>query len=82
MPYMHFAGLTAYAASCWLLNNVLQYHYFRMCRGTVFALFFVGQSGYCAFVDNCLFALQWSPVLVATPILLKKLRDSPFPPQE
>jgi hypothetical protein len=63
--------LTAYAVSCFLLNNVLQAHYYGACRSSVFALFTLGQSGYCHFIDSCLKVLQWSPVLVAAPMLLE-----------
>lgn len=64
---IHF--LVAYAVSCFLLNHVLQFHYFQYCRSNIFALFTLGQSGYCAFVEKCLQILQWSPVVVAAPML-------------
>lgn len=68
----YIAQLTGYAVSCFLLNNVLQLHYFQYCRSNIFTLFTLGQTGYCTFVDGCLKALQWSPIVVAAPLFLKR----------
>ena len=67
----HVAVLAAYSTSCWLLNNVLQHHYFYSCRASLLSIFLANSSWYCSFVDSALKALQWSPLIVAGPILLR-----------
>lgn len=73
---MRLAPLLVYATSCFLLNNVLQYHYFNACRASIFHVFTLGESGYCAFIDKSLQALQWSPLIVAAPLLLRARQDT------
>lgn len=69
-------ALTLYATSCWLLNNVLQHHYFHECRGSLLSIFLSDNGWYCHFVDAALKALQWSPIIVAGPILLRNFEHS------
>jgi hypothetical protein len=66
--------LLAYAVSCFLLNNVLQNHYFHVCRSSILSIFALDQGAYCQLVDRSLRALQWSPIIVAAPLLLERNR--------
>jgi hypothetical protein len=71
---MRIPALFAYSVSCFLLNNVLQSHYFHVCRSSVFSIFALDPSVYCQLVDRSLHALQWSPLAVAAPLLLEQHR--------
>lgn len=70
--------LSLYATSCWLLNNVLQYHYFHACRASLLSIFLSNSSWYCSLLDASLKALQWSPLIVAGPLLLKNFDHTFF----
>lgn len=63
-------GLLAYSVSCYLLNNVLQHHLFHSCRANLLSIFLASGSNYCKFVEAALLALQWSPLIVAGPLLI------------
>jgi len=67
---MRVAPLLGYSISCYLLNAVLQHHYFYACRSSLLSLFIADGSTYCQFIDHALKALQWSPLIVAGPLLL------------
>lgn len=67
---MHIGALVGYSVSCYLCHHLLQYHYLWSCKSSIFTLFLADGSTYCTFLENCLRALQWSPVLVAAPLFL------------
>ena len=71
-------SLLAYSVSCFLLNNVLQYHHFSACRSNLLSLFLSSGSNYCKFIEASLLALQWSPLIVAGPLLLNSTPGHPF----
>jgi len=72
--HMQIRTLLAYAVSCFLLNNVLQSHYFYVCRSSILSIFALDPGVYCQFVDKSLRALQWSPLIVAAPLLIERNR--------
>jgi hypothetical protein len=71
---MRIRTLLAYSVSCFLLNNVLQAHYFHVCRSSIFSIFALDPGAYCQLVDRSLRALQWSPIIVAAPLLIERNR--------
>lgn len=75
---MHVSALVGYSVSCYLLHHLLQHHYLWSCKSSIFTLFLADGSTYCTFLENCLRALQWSPILAAGPIFLNA-RDPPPP---
>lgn len=42
-------------------------------------VFALGESSYCRFVDACLKVLQWSPLAIAGPMLMKNEPAIPMP---
>lgn len=74
---MHLGFYLAYSICCFLLNHVLQHHYFSVCKTSLASLFALHPSAYCHFVDKTLKVLQFSPIFIATPLIQQHARRAP-----
>ena len=80
---MHIGFFLMYAVTCYLLNHVLQYHYYAACSTSLLGFLGFAPSPYCQFVDTSLKLVQWAPLAAIVPFVNLNIQNAhhPHPPQ-